>query len=575
MDFVCAAFFCSSATAQFETRASYPLGPLSGSPLPVSLAVGDFNNDGMLDVATANYLPSGSVNILLGNGDGTFRAGPVYAVAVQPFSIAAADLRHKGVLDLVVGDSLTNDVYVMLGKGDGTFQAAVPYPTSGNSYAVSTGDFNGDGTLDIIALAASADVCNCIEVLPGNGDGTFGQAIITPLPYGSSSFAFATGYFNQGGKLDVAVPGISASAEVSILLGNGDGTFTPDGFYPVLSEPESVVVGDFNGDNNADLAVGNLYEGISVLLGKGDGTFRKAVNHRSPAPISVIAVDLDGDGKLDLAAADVSEGAGSAGVNVLKGNGDGTFQPRVFYPAGVDIVSVAAGDFNGDHQPDLVVAENRYGEIITLLNTGVTSFSPTTPIRFPAQLLNTTSAAQSVTLTNTGAAALTISSVTVRAPFSSTNTCGKSLAVGASCDFSVTLKPTAMGAANGLLNIVDSASSKPQVIELIGAGTVVELTPPTLNFPNQKVDTQSPPMTLTVTNTANTALTFTKISLGHEDVQAFTESNDCRVKLGPGASCTLTITFRPAKAGAHHGIVNLVDNGGGGEQIVNLFGTAD
>jgi archaellum component FlaF (FlaF/FlaG flagellin family) len=190
-------------------------------------------------------------------------------------------------------------------------------------------------------------------------------------------------------------------------------------------------------------------------------------------------------------------------------------------------------------------------------------------------LLNTTSAAQSVTLTNTGAATLSISSVTVRGPFSSTNTCGPSLAAGASCDFSVMFKPAAVGKTNGLISVVDGASLKPQVIELFGAGTVVELTPPTLNFPNQKVGTQSAPMTVSVTNTGSTSISFTEIALGHEDVEAFTERNNCGIALGPGASCTLTVTFRPNKAGVHHGIVHVYDNGGGGEQIVNLFGTGD
>jgi hypothetical protein len=114
-----------------------------------------------------NYIPSGSVSILLGNGDGTFRAGPSYAVAVQPFYLAAADLRHKGTLDLVVGDSLSYDVYVMLD--------------------------NGDGKLDIIALAEPGVPCNCLEVLPGNGNGTFGPAIITPRPNNIAAYAFGTG----------------------------------------------------------------------------------------------------------------------------------------------------------------------------------------------------------------------------------------------------------------------------------------------------------------------------------------------------------------------------------------------
>src|ERR1022692_488414 len=264
----------TQALAQFETRASAS----TGAYRPISVAVGDFNRDGKLDVAVVNYLPSGNVMVFLGNGDGTFRAGSSYDVAVQPLYASAASLRHNGILDLVVGDSLSDYVYVMLGNGDGTFQPAVAYPASGRPSVVSTGDFRGAGQIDIVALAQSD--CNCVAVLPGNGDGTFGAAVITPVPYNVTWFGMAPGDFGGDGKLDVAATGGFGSAnQVEILLGNGDGSFRAYGYYPVSLAPYSVVAGRFHGNKTIDLAVGNFEGGsISVLLGNGDGTFQAAVD---------------------------------------------------------------------------------------------------------------------------------------------------------------------------------------------------------------------------------------------------------------------------------------------------------
>jgi hypothetical protein len=159
------------------------------------------------------------------------------------------------------------------------------------------------------------------------------------------------------------------------------------------------------------------------------------------------------------------------GVNVLNGNGDGTFQPAVFYPAGKQINFVAAADFNGDGKPDLLLVDILGHTVITLLNTGVVSFSPTAPLNFGDQRVGSTSKAQIITLTNTGRAELKVKSMKASAEFGLTSSCGSTVAAGANCTISATFSPTKKAAALGTISIIDNASSKPQVIELLGTGT--------------------------------------------------------------------------------------------------------
>ena len=439
---------------------------------PYSATVGDFNRDGIPDLAVVSYLPTGTVSIWLGNGDGTFRLGETYAVAVQPFFAAAASLRGNGILDLVVGDSLSDDIYVMLGNGNGTFQAAVAYPTVGRPYTLSTGDFTGDGALDVVVLGEPAAECNCIEVLPGNGDGTLQPAITTPVPYNIDGYALAVGYFNDDRKLDIAVTGAFGTAvQVDILLGNGDGTFRPNGFYSLVISPNSVVAANFRGGRKTDLAV-TVDTGVEVLLGNGDGTFQQPVLYSTRPPTWVIAKDFNGDGRMDLAVANAALTGYLPGASVLEGNGDGTFQPATFYPSGGKAAGfVASGDFNRDGKPDLVITDDASDAFVTLLNTGAVAFSPTTALAFKKQAVGTTSAPQNVTLTNTGKAGLTISSMKASSQFGMTSTCGKVVAAGANCAISVTFSPQSKGAKSGTVTINDSASSKPMVIELSGTGT--------------------------------------------------------------------------------------------------------
>jgi hypothetical protein len=565
------AFCCFAAAppvhAQFETRSSSGVGLFR----PISVTVGDFNRDGNLDIAVVSYLPTGQVSIFLGNGDGTFRPGKAYAVAVQPLYAATASFRNNGILDLVVGDSLSDDVYVMLGNGDGTFQPAVAYPTNGRPEVVATGDFNGDGKIDIASVAGYA--CDCLEILPGNGDGTFGAPVVAPFTL--LDYTIAVGDFNGDGNLDVATIG-DTGFEVAILLGNGDFTFRQGDDYTVGSSPESIATGYFNRDDKIDLAVA-VFEGVGVgvLLGNGNGIFQQPVFYDTWFPTSVAVGDFNGDGKADLVASNAGSAANlfASTVSVFLGNGDGTFQPGVMYPAGKEASYVAVGDFNGDHQPDLVVVDGSRDAAITLLNTGVAGFSPTTPLLFPFQLVGTSSPAQTVTLTNTGAAPLKISSLKATGDFHLTSTCGSNVPPGANCAINVTFAPTSTSTQSEAVIIEDSASTKPQAIELIGAGTVVQFTPALLNFASQKVGTTSAPQMVQLTNQGAAPLDISSVLLHGFHSQDFSATNNCPASLASKATCTISITFTPNNTGTRTALVYVYDNGGGSPQTVPLTGT--
>jgi len=448
-----------AAYAQFETRGSFV-----AETYPYSIAIGDFNHDGKLDLAVVSACcPSGGVSILLGRGDGTFQSTVNYPAGVSPESVVAIDLNHDGNLDLAVA-SQSAYISILLGNGDGTFQNATVSPAVPTfERYIATGDFNGDGRPDLVMRADQS----AVTVLLGNGDGTFQNALITYAPFDVE--ALGVGDFNHDGKLDLATGGtFGSSSTLNVWIGNGNGTFAYGASYNDDESPRAIAVADFNRDGNLDLGIINLGD-VEVMLGNGDGTFQPAVATYAVAVSSWgVAGDFNGDGKLDLAIVGSFQ---PAGVTVLPGNGDGTFGSGAFFPTAGDPYYAAVGDFNGDGKEDIAVPDHQHNDVILLLNTGKVSFAPTTPLNFNRQGVGTTSSPKTVTLTNTGKTAMTVSSMKAAGQFGMTSTCGGSVAPGANCTISVTFSPKAKGAKSGTVTINDSASSKPQVIELSGTGT--------------------------------------------------------------------------------------------------------
>ena len=347
-----------------ETLGFFNSSTPSTNPYPQSIAVADFNNDGKLDMVVpvySTFTPISDVTILLGNGDGTFTEGSAApAIGQNANNTAVADFNGDGNADIALSLPDANEIQVLLGNGDGTFTALTPISVN-EPYSVATADLNGDGNPDLIA-----EICatQSLEILLGNGDGTFTQKS-TPDVGGCPS-SVAVGDFNGDGIPDLAValatdPGVPST--VTILIGNGDGTFTQKAESPAVGDdPLSITVGDFNGDGVLDLAVANSFVDsgqpgtVTVLLGNGDGTFTPTASSPTVGilPYSVAVGDVNGDGKADL----VTTNVGSNTFSVLLGNGDGTFAAPLSPAAGTDPISGAVADFNGDGLADLAAADN-------------------------------------------------------------------------------------------------------------------------------------------------------------------------------------------------------------------------
>ena len=597
----------------FQAKVDYAVG---GQPYTVAAA--DLNGDGHPDLVTTK-LDDGALSVLFGNGDGGFQAKVDHPVGNSPTSVVAADLNGDGQLDLAAANQVDNTVSVLLGNGDGGFQAKVDYPVGASPTAMAAADLDGDGQTDL----ATAGFFNTVSVLRGKGDGSF-QAK-ADYPIGTSAMSVLAADLDGDGHPDLATanPGDST---FSVLLGKGDGSFQPKVDYPAGNFPISVAAADLNGDGHMDLAAANFgktgipdgeYDTVSVLLGQGDGSFQAKLDFGvGNAPTRIVLEDLNGDGRPELIAAnsrsdtvsvllnqstpwavvsiglpapfgDQFIGTSSLPQPITLGNAkDAAYDIRsiattgdfavVSHDCGTSLAAGATCTLNvaftptaaGERGGVLIITETTGKPLSASLGgTGVEPPPAPKPIlsqslSFGDQTVGSTSAAQAMTLANTGNAAYEIQSIATTGDFAVSHDCGTSLAAGATCTLNVAFTPTAAGERTGVLTVTGVLGS-PLTASLGGTGiqtlSVLDagLSQPA-PFGEQEVDTTSEPQSITLSNTGDAPYGLQSIATTGD----FAVTHDCGTSLAAGATCTLNVTFSPTVTGIRTGTLTVTGSSG-------------
>jgi FG-GAP-like repeat/Abnormal spindle-like microcephaly-assoc'd, ASPM-SPD-2-Hydin len=553
-----------------------------------------------LPVVPAAAVPGGAGFTLTVNGAGfvngsvvnwnssprttTFVSAGQITAAILASDIATASTAKITVSNPAPGGGTSNTVYFeVTTPTSGVVVAGLQIPElQGLSpLAVLASDLNNDGKLDLIVFIEDVEAANPYVAL-GNGDGTFQPLLAIPNATTLETHLPVLGDFNKDGNLDLALINYNSSpSTISILLGNGDGTFQPaiitsqaNTFYSGL------VVGDFNEDGNLDIVTNysnGSGSGISVLLGNGDGTFQAPVDYAIQCPVSLVG-DLNGDGKLDLLGF-VSNDLPTP-IYTQFGNGDGTFQACVTSQGLGFLVDASLADVNGDgildlitfnfeddpsfYDPAPVVSLGEGNGVFTALPVNIQGFPAFPPADF-----------------NGDGKLDWVVSPGVRTPlppddlYLEPGNGDGSFGAGVSIKTLTgsPLSPLIQGDFNGdgKMDLLAHDNSG-VVLFLQGSFPVGSVSPGSLNFGNQAVGTRSGTQIVTFRNSGSVTLTLSPVNISGPNASEFGQTNTCSATLAVGAGCQITVTFTPAATGVQSATLNIPSNGLG-SKTVPLIGT--
>lgn len=363
--------FCGVGMAQGDYLGDPTQYVIGGKPWSVFCA--DFNGDGYADVATVSY-QTDSLTVLLNSGSGTFLLSATYLAGDMPVSVYGADVDADDDIDLAVANYLANTLSLFLNNGDGTFAppstiAAGVYPTS-----VLLADLNGDTSPDLVATNERVTMPfmdDFVSVMFNNGDGTFQDRVSKKV--GVCPQKSVAVDLDGNGSLDLAVVNLEGH-NVSVMLNDGSGTFSTRVNYESHHMPTDISVADLDGDGDIDLIAPNsdAYDRsvVSVILNNGDGSFQPTVYYSSGGyPYATFANDLDKDGDIDIIVANWMTDS----LSILLNNGNATFQAPIQYVAGDSPTSLYTADFDHDTYDDLAVGNRNSNDLLVYMNQGTAS----------------------------------------------------------------------------------------------------------------------------------------------------------------------------------------------------------
>jgi len=554
---------CSSGTYRFTNAADVGAGSQ-----PFSMAIGDFNNDSKQDVAIANF-SSNTVSIRLGNGDGTFISPSIPEVSVDfgPQSVAIGDFNNDGNQDFATANAGSFTVSIRLGNGDGTFSSpSIPEVSVGDApEPVAIGDFNNDGKLDFVTASTSN---NNVSIRLGNGDGTFTSPPVPEVTVGNDPESIAVGDFNSDGKLDFAT-GNYEDHSVSIRLGNGDGSFTipPIPEINVGNQPESVAIGDFNKDGNQDFATANQSpKNVSIRLGNGDGSFTSpSIPEVSVGnvPTSVAIGDFNNDGNQDFATANLN----SNQVSIRLGNGEGSFSTPFIPEVSVGNAprSLVIGDFNNNGRQDFATANRGFQNVSIRLNTcnDLPTITPS-PVTLQeggpglgpqiATVSDTESGAAGVTITVNGGTSSTVNFVTISNIVNSGGTVTATIFAdcgATNASFTLTATDGDGGTKDATLNVTVNANSAPTLVypdpQSVAFNGSLDVTPTTAtdngSISSYAVFSVVPALTTPPTVDANGKVSITNAQPAGSHVITIQATDNCTTTTN--ANFTLDVGVQP------------------------------